>query len=648
MQRRTFIKVSGAAGIITLLSPSAFNRVLGQDIALDLRELFLNPPLAALPQVYWFWMNGNVSKEGITLDLEAMKRVGIGGVFNFDVGADIPKGPVAYLSADWLQLKQHAIKEANRLGLQFTMHNCPGWSSSGGPWITPDKAMQGLTWSETFVEGGRRLQIQLPQPTTRLEYYKEVAVVAFPSLQGEAPLASLLHSASTHEGPVDINLLTDDASPGVTVYPKNEERNAYLQFQFKKPYKARFLSFEISSLDVVAEQDAGNKTSVWLAASNDGDHFQMVTEINTGFAEDLTKGNKFITYDIPVREATFFRIISTGIRRYGKVRFSGVERFKNWMEKGAFRFMFEGENYSDLYVENSQEIAPSSIIDRNNILDLSLFMNTEGFLNWNAPPGTWTILRMGYTPIGTLISAAPEGGVGLEVDKLNAEAIEYHFYKMLNPLLPFLTAPEAKGRVGLEIDSYEAGVQNWTAQLPAQFKQHRGYDVISFLPILTGRTVDGEEESSRFLWDFRNTIAHLMAQNYYGRFAELCKKHHIISYIQPYDRGPFNEMQIGSNVDVTMAEFWSGPSVIFQKNHLPLYRTPKLAASIAQGAGQKIVAAEAFSAEPGSGKWQSYPFALKALGDLQFTYRHQPVCITSFCSSATCYSSTRHDHGPMG
>ena len=136
-------------------------------------------------------MNGNVTKEGITLDLEAMKQVGIGGVLNFDVGTGIPKGPIEYLSEEWLQLKEHAIRECDRLGLEFIMHNCPGWSASGGPWITPELAMQEVTWSETYISGGKQINIDLPKPANRLNYYRDIAVIAFPSLEGEDLLQSV-------------------------------------------------------------------------------------------------------------------------------------------------------------------------------------------------------------------------------------------------------------------------------------------------------------------------------------------------------------------------------------------------------------------------------------------------------------------------
>ncbi|MDQ3277268.1 MAG: glycosyl hydrolase family 43, partial [Bacteroidota bacterium] len=147
MQRRSFLKKLCTACIVTYVSPG---KLLGapEKQAIDaLKARFQEPLLADRPQVFWFWMNGHVNKEGITLDLEAMKNAGIGGVFNFDAGISIPKGPVAYLSKEWLNLKRHAIAETKRLGLEYVMHNCPGWAASGGPWITPELAMKQLTWS---------------------------------------------------------------------------------------------------------------------------------------------------------------------------------------------------------------------------------------------------------------------------------------------------------------------------------------------------------------------------------------------------------------------------------------------------------------------------------------------------------------------
>ena len=161
MKRRTFIKTGTAAAATWFVAPSMPSRLSAQGPATGaLESEFLKPPAAARPHTWWHWMNGNVTADGITRDLEAMARVGVGGVQMFDVGTGIPKGPVETLSPEWLRLVRHAASEANRLGMSFTMHNCPGWSSTGGPWITPDRAMQQLVWSEAFVDGGRLVQAE--------------------------------------------------------------------------------------------------------------------------------------------------------------------------------------------------------------------------------------------------------------------------------------------------------------------------------------------------------------------------------------------------------------------------------------------------------------------------------------------------------
>src|SRR5262249_32070990 len=146
---------------LTILSFSLAPVAFAQS-APDLERGFLQPPRIARPCTLWMWMNGNVTADGITRDLEAMRRVGLGGAIIFNVGEYIPKGPVDYGGADWLQLVAHAAREADRLGLELAMHNCPGWSSSGGPWITPEMGMQQLVWSETKIVGRTNGAITLP------------------------------------------------------------------------------------------------------------------------------------------------------------------------------------------------------------------------------------------------------------------------------------------------------------------------------------------------------------------------------------------------------------------------------------------------------------------------------------------------------
>jgi hypothetical protein len=147
----------------------------------DLAKGFVSPPPSAKPWVYWFWLDGNITREGITADLEAMRRVGIGGVLIMEVDQGAPKGPARFASAQWRELFKFMVAEANRLGLEVNMNNDAGWCGSGGPWITPALAMQKVVWTNTNVEGPRRFEQVLPEPQKVANYYEDIAVLAFPT-----------------------------------------------------------------------------------------------------------------------------------------------------------------------------------------------------------------------------------------------------------------------------------------------------------------------------------------------------------------------------------------------------------------------------------------------------------------------------------
>ncbi len=178
----------------------------------DLAASFAVPPPDARPWVYWMWMDGNLSREGITADLEAMERAGIGGVIIMEVDVGIPKGPVKFMSAEWRALFKHVVAEAERLGLQITLNAGPGWTGSGGPWVKPEQSMQHIVASEVEIVGPTNFNGVLPQPVPRKpyfgtgglppellkaqnEFYRDVAVLAFPTLVGNEHIADIEHKA---------------------------------------------------------------------------------------------------------------------------------------------------------------------------------------------------------------------------------------------------------------------------------------------------------------------------------------------------------------------------------------------------------------------------------------------------------------------
>ena len=152
--------------------------ILAQSSSTDLAANFKNPPSSAYPHTWWHWMGGNVTKEGITADLEAMKQAGIGGAHIFDAGQGIPDGPIKYNSTEWRALMSHAFHEAKRLGLDMTMHNSSGWSSSGGPWVTQEDAMKKIVFSRAVVQGGEKVSV--PGPKVNQGYYRDLQILPYP------------------------------------------------------------------------------------------------------------------------------------------------------------------------------------------------------------------------------------------------------------------------------------------------------------------------------------------------------------------------------------------------------------------------------------------------------------------------------------
>ncbi len=616
MKRRTFIKTVGASGAFMIVTPTGIVQSFSSENKLGLEDGFRFPPSSARPHAFYLFMNGHISADGITRDLEAMKEVGIGGVLNYNGGVAIPKGKVDYLSPEWYNLTRHTVEEADRLGLVYAMHNCPGWSSTGGPWITPELSMQKIVWTESHIKGGQRIKMSLPQPVKRLNYYRDTYVIALPSTPDEKNLwTENLTRISTNAGDQNIKNLIDGS--GIDVL--STDIPGFLLLEFSKPMKAQ--SILIDGINITPGAESVYAIApVKIETSDDGINFQTICTTGRFFSGEPGEGN------FPTTEAKYYRLIVPTPTRINQLRFfSSAGRLQDWLIKANYILRPSGSRFTEgaPYVGTNprppvevkpvvhHEVPKSSIIPSESILDISGYMNAEGELNWDVPDGDWTILRMGHTTTGVTNRAAPDNGQGLEVDKYSKEAFDKHFDNMFEQLLPFLKPLAAKGRVGIEIDSYEVGMQNWTKAFPREFKKSRGYELVKYLPAMTGRVIDSEEITERFLWDVRRVQADMMAKNYYGRCAERCKENKFLFYGEPYKLGPFEGMQSGSNMDIVMGEFWARG----QRNRYAI----KLASSIQHINGKKIVAAESYTGHAIYSKWQQYPYAMKSQGDYMFT-----------------------------
>jgi len=600
----------------------------------DLRLEFTHPPVESRPQTWWHWVNGNISKSGITKDLEAMQQAGIGGVTIFNVAGDYPQGNIIFGTTAWNDMFNFAVSEANRLGMSLGFMNCDGWGTSGGPSITPELAMKKITFSEKIVTGGLSFSDTLPKPISNHNYYKDIAVFACPTSENRWNIrqSNVQISSSTtiknSEKLIDNNF-TDYCQINAT----DKIENQYLQFQFDK-------SFSTSSL-LLFSVFRYNPTHIEIQYSDNGVNYHSLQIMECpSYLSEL----KF-----PTISARFFRVYFKSVQYYmaeysNELRLiecaflqtgeqsTGLPMINQWELKSGLWFNYD---YPFVKSDNSKT---QSIFSQKEWINLTSNMNASGVLKWKVPAGNWKIIRIGYTLTGAENGPASIEGRGLECDKLDKTGIRAQFNAYVSKMASNNKSFIGKGLNFALIDSYEAGPQNWTKQLPAEFKKRRGYNLTPWLPVLAGQTVNSVQESERFLWDYRRTLADLMGENYYGEMQKLCATAGLKFHAEaanPEGTPVCDPLLFSSKTDVPMCEFWTLPvpaiDLDFKINNGP-DGSFKDVISAAHIYNKPIVAAESFSSFVGN--WQHHPSMLKAQGDFALSqginrivfhsYTHQP------------------------
>ena len=283
---------------------------------------------------------------------------------------------------------------------------------------------------------------------------------------------------------------------------------------------------------------------------------------------------------------------------------------------------------------NVKAFLPEPPLDQNpavplgGVVDLTGKLQPDGKLDWDAPAGDWTILRLGMRNNGANTRPAPQPGYGFESDKLSTTALDAHFDHYVNQLLADVgNRKPGTGWTTLHMDSWEMGSQNWTDDFAEQFEKRRDYDPTKFLPAYAGVVVGTPEVTERFLWDIRQTAKELVLENHAGHVKKIAHDHGMNLSIEPYDMNPSGDLSLGSIADVPMAEFWTehGWNAAFSVIE---------SAGIAHTIGSPVMAAEAFTSEPAE-KMSHYPTSLKDQADWAFaggvnqfffhTFAHQPL-----------------------
>ena len=621
--RRKFIRDSalcaGGIKLIPLLGSIRLNaQSAGRGTAESLEQLFVSPGEKAWPWTYWYGNNGNLTREAITEDLESMHRVGIRGVLYMEVDVVQPAGPVRPLTSEWWELMDHALREASRLGMSINMNNDGGWCGSGGPWITPELSMQVVVWSETTVEGPKTVRTILSQPKTVQGYYNDIAVLAFPIPPGESKRMVDCSPKLTYgrdRRDLDFSKALD-GNPGTFTLlpPAPAGQPQYVNIDFPEPFAAQAVSISLDSL-----------TNGWVyvsgavQVSDDGNNYRTLREIsihwpNTSVNFERVSSRHYRILITPGPTGWIWPEHSNGIP-LGEIHLHEGPRIEGVPGKALYLRQGGYTTEADV-LGGDPEFPPDTVIRSGQTSDISKHLDSNGSLNWDVPPGRWTVLRVGHTSTGKDNHPAPKESRGLECDKLSKRAIEVHFERLIGKLLKDQDAIGAKALKMTHIDSWEVGSQNWTLDFREQFQSRRGYDPVPYLPILTGRAIESGERSERFLWDLRRTVADLLLDNYAGHLKEICHQRGLTLSIEAYGVGPLDELAYAGRADVPMGEFWLGngrSAEIYNMN-------AKAMASSAHVYGRPIIGAEAFTADAFYAKWQSHPFSLKPLGDLAFTW----------------------------
>ena len=596
---------------------------------------FINPPPSAKPHTWYHMMNGNVTKAGITRDFEALAEAGFGGVQMFDAGCDIPPGGLDFNSPEWFDMFRHAASEARRLGLEICIPNCSGWSSSGGPWIAPSNGMKRIVFTETRVKGPMHFHGELPRTKKDNGYYADIATVAFPLPKaewGDERVSS--QRTRTSVVPVEARVggvviengerLADGKNDPVVKMKRGDGEKNVIQIDYPQGIPAVGLDLqiiggdswaEVFTLEVEANGEAVISRPIALAQSGARDtSIQFVP-----FPRLLT------VKSLKAR----FKFGKTGrLHEFtvGELRPVARRRIADW---GPKTFAFRRP-----VPEDRVPTPDDCLIRKEEVRDVSSLVK-DSVLDWDVPAGEWVVLRVGSICNGRCNHPASDHGRGLEVDKLDAAAMDFHFEQYVARLcreLGDLAGNVKSGFNNILVDSFEVGSQNWTQKFEEEFMRRRGYSLRPYLPVFAGRIVGGTEETDRFLEDFRRVVADLFAENYAGALAKKCHQYGLLCSLEPYGNCPADNLQYGQYVDIPMGEFWSHTSNPYAADA----GNAKFVSYIAHVWGRRYCATESFTASPSanSGRWMTTPFGIKHQSDRAFAdgvnrliyhrFTHQP------------------------
>lgn len=624
---------------------------------------FRDPPTEARPRVWWHWMNGNVSKDGIARDLEWLKTVGVGGVQNFDANLDTPQvvpKRLVYMHPDWQDAFRFAVSEADRHGLEFAIAASPGWSVTGGPWVPPQDGMKKLVWSETLLKGGKRFNgalVAAPDATgpfqnlplvemmpghgggdaERPRASGAVAVLAVPMTAAALPVPTYALADGT---PLPAAVLGDADFTSAAPVPLSADKSGEVTITYTRPVTVRSLRLFMPGLklpfrgvpiaaSLEAREGAGWRTLGRIAISSvpttQAIPETTAREFRLRLEDSKDPGNLDLLNAAPgAQTVNFFDVGPLTSVQLADLQLFADARVDRAEEKAGYETVLDYHAIAS----SGSAIAPGT----GQVIDLSGRVKPDGTLDWTPPKGSdWRVLRFAWSLTGKTNHPATPEATGLEVDKYDGAAVRRYLQTYLGKYRDTV-GDELVGKRGLRAlltDSIEVGNANWTPAMEREFAARRGYALRPWLPALAGIVIGSPAETERFLYDYRRTLADLIAEKHYGTVAQVAHENGLTVYGEALeDKRPLlgDDLAMRSHADVPMAAMWT-----WQKGgalRTTLIGDMKGAASVAHVYGKPYVAAESMTAV--NSPWDFAPKDLKPVIDLEFASGiNRPVIHTS-------------------
>ena len=658
----------------------------GSNAQNQLLQNFQTPPNAAKPRVWWHWMNGNITKDGIQKDLDWMKQVGIGGFQNFDANlftpVVVPK-KLVFMDADWKDAFKFTTELADKNGLEMAIAGSPGWSVTGGPWVEPKDGMKKYVWTETRVKGGETFSGKLPQPSAvvgkfqnvvitaggisggfvgkKPNFYQDAYVIAYKVADSEKELTDLNPRISSSGSDFSIKKLTDgDLTNATMLPPMKVDEDMWIQYSFETAQTFKALTVSGALVGALDEFNGGAENRS-LKVSDDGVTFREIARVpgstvphNTvSFASTTAKYWRLCYKTL----APAFNPMLAMMGMPPKTDPDGVNVAEYVLHNSSRIDQFEDKAGFSPGKENAKTtlVSATDALDTEGVIDLTSKMKSDGTLNWTAPApqpskmgldvnspsgggGDWVVMRFGYSLTGRQNHPASPEATGLEVDKLDKDAVRKYINTYLDMYKDATGGIMGKKGLGYMIlDSYEAGHMNWTKTFPEEFQKRRGYDIKTWLPVLTGRVVKSTETSEKFLWDFRKTIGELIVESHYDVIGEELHKRGMKRYTESHEGGRIylaDGMDVKRNADIPMSAMWTPGSLAGgTEEEVRSEADIREAASVAHIYGKPFVAAESMTSV--GRPFQEHPERLKRTADLELasglnrfvihTSVHQPL-----------------------